>query len=59
MFDDNYYIIILSYHSENMSRVGHIMVILQQAGYQYEELSHVKGKLQQLLQKQSLDQQES
>ena len=49
-----YYFII----SENISRVEHILVILQQAGYEYVELSHVKGKVQQLHEQPSLDQQE-
>ena len=41
-----------------MSRVEHILVLLQQAGYGYEELVDVKKKLQELLQQPSLDQQE-
>ena len=45
-------IIILLYYyiiSENLSRVEHIYVIFQQAGYEYEVLYHVKGKVQELL----------
>ena len=41
-----------------MSRVEHILVLLQQAGYQYEELVDVDKKLQEILQEPSLDQQE-
>ena len=41
-----------------MSRVEHILVLLQQAGYEYEELVDVKKKLQELLQQPFLDQQE-
>ena len=39
-------IILLDYHkiSENMSRVEHILVCLQQASCEHEELSHVKEK---------------
>ena len=44
--------------SENISRVEHILVLLQQAGYEYEELLNVSEKVKQLLQEPSLDQQE-
>ena len=41
-----------------MSRVEHILVLLQQAGYEYEELLDVSEKVKQFLQEPSLDQQE-
>ena len=41
-----------------MSRVEHILVLLQQAGYEYEELLDVREKVKELLQEPSLDQQE-
>ena len=31
--------------SENMSRVEHILILLQQAGYEYEELVDVDKKV--------------
>ena len=41
-----------------MSRVEHILVLLQQAGYEYEELLDMSEKVKQFLQEPSLDQQE-
>ena len=41
-----------------MSRVEHILVLLQQAGYEYEELVDVDKKVMELIQEPSLDQQE-
>ena len=41
-----------------MSRVEHILVLLQQAGYEYEELFDVRKKVKEFLQQPSLDQQE-
>ena len=41
-----------------MSCVEHILVLIQQAGYYYEELVDVRKKLEELLQQPSLDQQE-
>ena len=41
-----------------MSRVVHILVLLQQASYEYEELVDLKKILQELLQQPFLDQRE-
>ena len=41
-----------------MSRVEHILVLLQQAGSDYEELISVENKLLEIIQEPSLDQQE-
>ena len=41
-----------------MSRVEHILVLLQQAGYQYEELVDVDKKVQEIIEESLMDQQE-
>ena len=41
-----------------MSRVEHILVLLQEAGSDYEELISVENKLLEIIQEPSLDQQE-
>ena len=41
-----------------MSRIEHILILLQEAGYEYEELVDVDKKLKEVLQELSIDQQE-
>ena len=41
-----------------MSRVEHILILLQQAGLDYEKLLETKEKLQEIIQDPSLDQQD-
>ena len=51
-------IIIYCIISDIMSRVEHILVLLQQAGYQYEELVDVDKKVQEIIEESLMDQQE-
>ena len=48
----------INYISENMSRVEHILILLQQAGLDHEKLWETKEKLQEIIQDPSLDQQD-
>ena len=48
----------INYISENMSRVEHILILLQQAGVDHEKLWETKEKLQEIIQDPSLDQQD-
>ena len=48
----------INYISENMSRVEHILILLEQAGLDYEKLLETKEKLQEIIQDPSLDQQD-
>ena len=48
----------INYISENMSRVEHILILIQQAGVDHEKLWETKEKLQEIIQDPSLDQQD-